>query len=679
MSKITINNVTIDPALQGTQLHTMGLMSETSASSNYIIIQTDGPLTKDKKKALAEHNVEILEYVPENAYICRFEPSNLSTVRGLPFVTWANTYMQGFKVPKSLSSRQGEHGFANMLELGSPETSMSQEPEEIAVILHRDQKLDQPLLKEIAQAARMDQHALEEKLARASDHKVMLKVRPQDLERIAQIDEVRHLEKVVPPKLFGEVALEILKANNVHSNGSQLQGEGQIVAVCDTGFDKGNSNDPHPAFAGRVLKLYALGRAGSASDPNGHGTHVAGSVLGDGQHHAGEKVRGTAPKAELILQSVLDASGGLDGLPDDLNDLFSPAYQDNARIHTNSWGSAVYGVYTDNSRETDSFIWEHRDFVICFAAGNEGADKNANGEVDKQSVGSPGTAKNCITVGATESLRPAQSKKYGVWRQDFPVEPFASDLWATNPEGMAAFSSRGPTKDSRIKPDVVAPGTSILSARSRIAQVGDFWGDSQDPLYCFMGGTSMATPLVAGCTAITRQFFIKEGVIKPSASLIKAMLINGAKDITGQYIPSEADSIPNFDEGFGRVNLEATVGPHPQGTKVSYWNEETELDTGDEKTFSIDLPQPIRAFKATLVWTDYPGEHLQNDLDLIVKANGEERHGNMPSGSSRFDRINNVEQVIWEDLPVGKVDITVSAYNVPVYAQSFSLVIRTVE
>src|SRR5439155_9321918 len=140
-----------------------------------------------------------------------------------------------------------------------------------------------------------------------------------------------------------------------------------------TGFDKGSTTNVHPAFKGRVAKLYALGRPGKKNDPDGHGTHVAGSVLGAGNSTSlGIKVRGTAPKAKLVLQSVLDAGGNLGGLPEDLSQLFTPPYQtDKARIHTNSWGSVGnFGVYDQQAREVDQFVHDHRDMLICFAAGN---------------------------------------------------------------------------------------------------------------------------------------------------------------------------------------------------------------------------------------------------------------------------------------------------------------------
>ncbi len=117
--------------------------------------------------------------------------------------------------------------------------------------------------------------------------------------------------------------------------------------------------------------MSALGRVNDASDPHGHGTHVAGSVLGSGAA-SGQKYRGAAPAARLFFQSLLDSKGKLGGLPLDLNDLFDEAYQQNARIHNNSWGSAVGAEYTLNSQEVDEFVANKRDMLIVISAGNEG-------------------------------------------------------------------------------------------------------------------------------------------------------------------------------------------------------------------------------------------------------------------------------------------------------------------
>src|SRR5215218_7758214 len=232
----------------------------------------------------------------------------------------------------------------------------------------------------------------------------------------------------------------------------------------------------------------------------------------------------------------------------------------------------------------------------------------------------------------------------------------------------------------RIKPDVVAPGTFILSTRSR-ATVDDGWAPSADPLYYHLGGTSMATPLVAGCVALVREYLVQERTMaEPSAALVKAMLINGARNIAGQHVPSEAGVIPNNAEGFGRVDVAATIGPFAPGEDVILKDESTALDTGEEERTTVTVTPNTASLKVTLVWTDPPGEALQNDLDLIVwTADGQERHGNRGLSSSGFDRFNNVEQVFWTSVPAGDAEIIVRAHRVTQLPQSYALVVRTRE
>ncbi|MFI6107504.1 S8 family serine peptidase [Streptomyces sp. NPDC051310] len=673
MARITINEVTVDPLAQRDELADASLIAEDASQSNYLLVQTDHALSAEEKEQLAQMDVVIHEYVPENTYLCGYQPSDLDALRDLPFVTWADVYLEGFKIAPSL---RGEGLRPDISVLRAPADALASGTRTVDIVLHDDvDPGSYEVRQRIAAAAGLSPDDL-----RPARDKLRVEVPEESLAALTAVDEVRQVEAVPERSLYNGVARPILHADVV-VDGTPQQGEGQVVAVADTGFDLGSTTNVHSAFTGRVARLYALGRPTRADDPDGHGTHVAGSVLGNGTSAAmGGAVQGTAPRATLVLQALMDPRGHLRGIPDDLRDLFTPPYEnDGARVHTNSWGSVEPGLPYDRSAfEIDDMVWNNQDLVICFAAGNDGNDRDRDGRVNLGDVGSEGAAKNCITVGASENDRPGIRSTYGqLWGRDFPVNPIRDDRQADNPDGMAAFSNRGPTREGRIKPDVVGPGTSILSALSHAAASlpGDPFGASADPEFCFLSGTSMATPLVAGCVAVLRETLVKNGTPRPSAALIKAMLINGAVELRGQYTPSEAGTSPNNDSGFGRVDLSRSVVLPGDDERVGF-HEGGPLDQDEEELLRIRIRErdggQEPTFKVTLVWTDPPGAALQNDLDLVVRAaDGRERHGNMGT-SDGFDRINNVEQVQWGDIPAGEVAVIVRAHRITRFPQPYA-------
>jgi hypothetical protein len=672
MSTITINGISIDPSSPKPKLAALELNNATASASDYIIVQAKAPLDKAQRAALAKAGADITESVPGEAYVCHFPKTSLAAVRALPFVAWADLYPKVVKISSSLRALSPQPGGidATKAKVLGAVGALDDAQKTVDVVLHRDVN-PKKVIKRIAEAAHLNPRDV-----RIGRDKARLVVKVRRLSDLAALDEVRHIEEVLPRRLANSVARKVLR---VPAGASVPGGEGadELVAVADTGFDKGSTTNVHPAFKGPVKKLYDLGRPGRKDDPHGHGTHVAGSVLGDGVSSTEGAVRGTAPKAKLVLQSLLDADNGLGGLPDDLTLLFNAPYKtDKARIHTNSSGSTGnFGVYDQQAFEVDRFVYDHRDMLICFAAGNEGTDANADGRIDPNSITPPGTAKNCLTVGACENDRPNKPMTYGRGF-DFPANPIKDDKTANNPEGIVAFSSRGPVHDGRIKPDVVAPGTYVLSTRSRATQ-STGWELSSDPLYMFEGGTSMATPLVAGCVANVRAFLRKtHGLASPSAALLKALIINGARNLGGQYVPTEAGEIPNNNEGFGRVDLQAVIGPYQAGETLTFFDEKKKLDTGEQVDQNVAIPAGAKLLKVTLVWTDPPGEGLQSDLDLIVASGTARRHGNMAPTSTAFDRVNNVEQIVWENPPSGPATVSVNCSRVTLAPQDFALVVR---
>jgi serine protease AprX len=677
MARITINGNSFDPA---TALRT-ALKPADASQSNYILIQTKAALTREQRDQLARSGARILEYVPNDTYIAYYAPKDLVPIQRLPFVTWADVYLHGFKIAPSLTPRPTQEKVKTFGEtLGAASDSFSRSLKKVDIVFHVGVS-PESVRNEIANAAHVEPGTLQ-----MGRRKVRLTVQERVLPDLAAIDEVRNIEPAPEYQLLNNVARVILGLDSTSSgtgSGSfAYEGDGQVIGIADTGLDKGSTSDVHPAFTGRVARLYSLGRPNKASDPDGHGTHVAGSALGNAQSTIlNLHIRGTAPKATLVLQSVLDAGGQLGGLPADLHDLFGPPYNDDGvRVHSNSWGDTTNaGSYTSNSQELDDFVWNNRDCVICFAAGNAGTDADADGVVDPNSVNPPSTAKNCITVGASENNRPDKTITYGQRFSSsnrFPVDPINSDPMADNSEGMAAFSSRGPVANSRNKPDVVAPGTFVLSARSRVTS-GKGEGLTADKLFFFESGTSMATPLVAGCAALVREYLADvQQISSPSAALVKAILINGATPMAGQYSPQEVNDPPDISQGFGRVNMPTTVGPFETGTVIVIKDENNQLDTGQRRWYSVPVKAGQSVLKVTLVWTDMPGDALQNDLDLVVLgASGEERGGN-GTAPDNPDQSNNVEQVIWNDPPPGRAVIRVHASRITSTPQNYALVIR---
>lgn len=433
------------------------------------ILQFTGPVQREWKTAVEQAGGQIYSYIPEYAFLVRLDPVALENARGLSFVRWVGDYHPAYRIEASLQTAAvaaeaaaqagGEAGVLDVSVATLPATD---------------------LVPFAAQAAEWNGALLAQS---ENEYGGVLRMRlpAARVRELAAMDGVVWVEAYVKPILYNDTGGGgVMKADNVRAS-LGLYGSGQIVAVADSGLDIGVGTSPnptglHPDVFGRVISVYCLGRPGPPcdwSDYVSHGTHVVGSVLGngsiDGSSPAAHQYTGTyagvAPEANLVFQALGDATGGLDGIPLDEGDLMRTAYTDNARIHTNSWGAPVDGSYNLSSRNVDVAAWQRRDMLILFAAGNSGEDVNPrDGVVDLDSIGSPGTAKNILTVGASENNRP--SIPY-IWGTTSYADPIGSDLRADNPSGMAAFSSRGPTDDGRVKPDISAPGTYIASMRTR--------------------------------------------------------------------------------------------------------------------------------------------------------------------------------------------------------------------
>jgi subtilisin family serine protease len=534
--------------------------------------------------------------------------------------------------------------------------------------------------------------------------------RIRQLKNLAKVHGVRKVRHRAVKRPSNNVAAGIMgTAVSIGSPGLGLTGKGETIAVCDTGLDTGDPASIHPDFAGRLawIKSYPMtsdfaqwvknpgANDGPADLDSGHGTHTAGSVLGSGASSAAlpgpdSSIRGLASAAQLVFQAVeqeckwknpadVKTFGrfALAGIPSDLKVLFSDAYSKGARIHSNSWGGGDPGSYDDQCRALDQFVWDHKDFCVVVSSGNDGTDSDGDGRINPMSVSAPATAKNCITVGACESKRlNFADDTYGAWwARDFPVAPYKRDPMADNPDKVVAFSSRGPTKDNRFKPDVVAPGTFILSTRSTmIAPNNSGWAAfPPSRFYFFMGGTSMATPLVAGGIAVLREYLrTKKKISSPSAALLKAALIAGATRLAG-YGPATA--VVDNHQGFGRVNLDAVIAP-PAPASTRFTEVRPGLKTGQFNSRQLTVKSNRRPLRIALVWSDAPGPTLVNNLYVIVtQPTGRKLVANQQrSGAVTFDVTNNAELLHVEKPAAGVWRVEVVGSNVPRGPQDFALV-----
>ena len=450
----------------------------------------------------------------------------------------------------------------------------------------------------------------------ATDYKnyniIALRVAAERIKELAALPFIEYVQAA--PKEdepINNKSIASTKANVLKSSlpgGRNLTGDGVVIGVGD------NANPlRHVDFTGRLINRAPF-QGGT------HGLHVLGTTGGGGIRD--EKYTGYAPKATLVAQNTSNILA------------YAPVYvQDYGMVITNnSYGIITddcntFGVYDLVSRVMDLQTFQMPNLQHVFAAGNSGDYICAPYAAGFSNVlGSYQTSKNAISVGNVDELG-----------------------------ALFSNSSKGPVRDGRIKPEVVAQGMLVYST---VPVNG----------YASSSGTSMAAPAISGGLALLYQRYrqLNAGA-NPKSGLMKTLICNGATDL--------GNAGPDFSNGFGFMNLLRSVRMLENNNYFI-----ASVNSGATNTHNVTVPAGTAALKVMLYWNDSAAAALSNpalvnDLDLQVTdplslahlpqiLNTNPASVNLPA-TTGADHVNNIEQVVIDTPAVGTYSFSVTGTTIP--------------
>jgi hypothetical protein len=453
------------------------------------------------------------------------------------------------------------------------------------------------------------------------------------IDRIAGLDFVLFIELIEPIADHHDQSMALVDADLIRPGTplglTRYSGWSTLVGILDGGFMMG----PNATVTHADLHKFTCGQnftneAGNAfHDVKGHGTHVIGTIAGTGS--ANPRYRGVAPGVGSIEQiraaKVTDASGeGQTAWAESAMDFMSSfgvctsAPPDVINVSNGVKGTGFTG--TDSlSRKLDDKVWQYGQAYVV-SAGNNGSGAGT--------IGRPGVAKNALTVGNVFD------------RQYLGVGDVANS------------SSRGPTGDGRMKPNVVAPGNIITSAEA-----------GSTTSYAPLNGTSHATPHVTGLVATLMEHYSE---LKGRPALLRSHLMATAiahDDVTGK----------SNDYGLGRVSGYMAHWEHPNSAG---WTTQWMYGGVKGPGFAYQeliVPPNTKRLVVVLTW-DEPAASagasraVTYDLDLWLDQEPYcmEEFGACGELSSRSD-VDNVEYVVVNNPPAGTYRMKVVPVNGPTF------------
>lgn len=508
------------------------------ANKTFAVIQFQGLPSEREKAQLAAEGIELLDYLPQNAYTVAISktPSTIA--------------LQNAKA-KSLFTLSPQQKMAASFAGGAIPSWAVKVAGTVDVWVSFYKTLDPALVLQELKKINADVLSTEHLSYRI----IALRIAANQVQEIASLPFTEFIQPA--PSKDGPLnynsrtgsRANLLNAA-VADGGRGLNGEGIVIGHGDNA-----DLQAHADLSGRLINR-------NASPFNAHGLHTAGTLAGAGIIE--ELYRGYAPKATIVSQAF---SGIIDNAA-----LYAKDY--GMVITNNSYGDIVEcdynGTYDLTSRILDQQALDLPNLIHVFAAGNSGLNACGPYATGYHTVlGGYQSAKNVLTVGAT-----------------------------TDSGAVANFSSRGPVKDGRLKPEITTMGQGVVST----------WPVN---IYSPNNGTSMAAPAASGGLALLYQHYRQlNGGANPKNALMKAILCNGTGD--------RGASGPDFQNGFGWMNLLRSVemiesSHYFSGNAV---NDATNMH-------AISVPNSTAQLKVLLYWNDLPAsvvstKNLVNDLDLEV-------------------------------------------------------------
>jgi hypothetical protein len=661
------------------------LRQQRSPTEQFWMVQFIGPIKDEWLAGLEKLGLQRVIYMPNNAYVVWGSGAAVAELDQFaalnPFVQWSGAYQPAYRLEPAL---QKVTGAATV---------------KVTVQFYTTPGVGQSVARLLA----LSRQVIANPWQAAGFTNVSLELPVAQLAAVAGWNDVFNVESYNTPTKLDEIQGQILAGNITTSGGNVVPtGSGYLAWLASKGFPTTPSSYPIIAVVddgidnGSVAPLHAdFYELGSISNPDrlifnanctddlsangvaGHGNLNAGIVAGY-NNTSGSPYEdangyqyglGISPYGRVAGVKIFRNVGSFDAsaCSNTYDGIVAAAYNNGAQITNNSWGARnSHGAYTSASQAFDTLTRDalsgtagNQEMLHVFSAGNDGFGATT--------ITAPGTAKNVLTVGATENVR------------DQGVYDGCVERNANNADDIATFSSRGPTADSRTKPDIMAPGTHVQGPASQDpeydgSEVCGGAGPTKyypagQTLYTWSSGTSHSAPAVSGAASLIWEYYgrvLNPGQI-PSPAMIKALVVNTPRYLNGS---DAGGTLPSNNQGWGDVDL----GVLTDGSDHILVDQTQILGaTGDSYQTEGQVVSNSLPLHVSLVWTDAAGSttgnSYVNNLDLEVTVEGNTYKGNVFSGANSVtggsaDARNNVENVF---LPVGvsgKFTIRVIAANI---------------